>query len=330
MSKSLYQTIKDTTPPTSDTVGIVGQKYLDTTTKNYYICTYVDNGPSKTPYTWEQLAKSTDLDSKLNTNGGTISGNLSVQGNLTVVGETITEKQKELEVEDNFIYTNANKVDLTALLSGIAIYKNGTDIYAIAYDPATDSVKLGLGTRDEQGVFHFNTGEGSPVAVRADSADLTDNHIIIWNAASHKFIDSGKTIADKANTDASNLTVINATSWNTKLNNGSWVPYIKTFTNISAGSYNTDLPSGANYEIMLTYEWWGTGTWAQTYVTLSTDKLGSAIWLNGNRSYDSNRNPYVAGTTIVPISGGTEFTLKYKNVDSTSNVFKIVAYRKVP
>lgn len=131
-----------------------------------------------------------------NTSGGTISGNLAVQGNLTVTGETTTEKQKELEVEDNFIYTNANKVDLTALLSGIAIYKNGTDIYAIAYDPATDSVKLGLGTRDAQGVFHFNTGEGSPVAVRADSAELTNNHIIVWDATNHKFIDSGKTIAD--------------------------------------------------------------------------------------------------------------------------------------
>lgn len=35
-----------------------------------------------------------------NTSGGTISGNLAVQGNLTVTGETTTEKQKELEVED--------------------------------------------------------------------------------------------------------------------------------------------------------------------------------------------------------------------------------------
>lgn len=197
MSKSLYTTIKETTPPTTATVGIVGQKYLDTTTKKYYICTNIDNSV----YTWEELAKSADLNSKLNASGGTISGNLAVQGNLTVTGETTTEKQKELEVEDNFIYTNANKVNLTALLSGIAIYKNGTDIYAIAYDPATDSVKLGLGTRDAQGVFHFNTGEGSPVAVRVDSAELTDNHIIVWDATNHKFIDSGKTIADLDNRD---------------------------------------------------------------------------------------------------------------------------------
>lgn len=268
MSKSLYTTIKETTPPTTSTVGVVGQKYLDTINKEYYICTNIDGST----YTWEKLAtsndldkklnktggnitglllvqnnpvygvelgtddpsgfgaagqlyirkradlntetgmwyhaggkgwekiaKSTELDNKLNTSGGTISGNLAVQGNLTVTGETTTEKQKTLDVEDNFIYTNANKVELTALLSGIAIYKNGTDIYAIAYDPATDSVKLGLGTRDAQGVFHFNTGEGSPVAVRVDSAELIDNHIIVWDATNHKFIDSGKTLDDLAN-----------------------------------------------------------------------------------------------------------------------------------
>lgn len=230
MSESLYTTIKDTTPPTTATVSIVGQKYLDTTTKKYYICTNIDNGV----YTWEELAKSTDLDSKLNTSGGTISGNLAVQGNLTVTGETTTEKQKTLDVEDNFIYTNANKVELTALLSGIAIYKNGTDIYSIAYDPATDSVKLGLGTRDAQGVFHFNTGEGNPVAVRVDSAELTDNHIIVWDATNHKFIDSGKTINDL-------LTLINSkVNTSTTINNKPLTDNIKLYgTDIELASDNT-------------------------------------------------------------------------------------------
>ena len=149
----------------------------------------------------KEIAFTDDLNTKLDKTGGAITGNLTIQGDLTVTGETTTERQKDLEVEDNFIYTNANKVELTALLSGLAIYKNGTDIYAIAYDPVSDSVKLGLCTRNEQGVVTFNTGEGSPVAVRADSADLTDNHIIIWDATNHKFIDSGKTIADLDNRD---------------------------------------------------------------------------------------------------------------------------------
>lgn len=119
------------------------------------------------------------LEKKLDKTGGTITGNLAIQGDLTVTGTTTTEKATDLEVEDNFIYTNANKVPLQSLLSGLGIYKDGENVYAIAYDPASDSVKLGLGTRDDNGVFHFNTGEGSPVAVRVDSSELTDNHLII-------------------------------------------------------------------------------------------------------------------------------------------------------
>lgn len=130
----------------------------------------------------------------LTASGGTITGNLSIQGNLTVTGESIIEKQKELEVEDNFIYTNANKVPLTALLSGLGIYKNATDVYAIAYDPAEDTVKLGLGTKDNDGVFHFNTNEGKPVAIRADSSQLTNKHLIVWDDTTLSFVDSGKSV----------------------------------------------------------------------------------------------------------------------------------------
>lgn len=142
------------------------------------------------------LALTKQVDTKLDKAGGSITGNLAVQGNLSVKGEVTTEKQKTLEVENNFIYTNANKVELQSLLSGLAIYKDGTNIYAIAYDPASNSVKLGLGYRDEQGVFHFNDGEGSPIAIRVDSADLIDNHIMVWDATANKLKDSGSTISE--------------------------------------------------------------------------------------------------------------------------------------
>ena len=53
MSKSLYTTIKDTTAPTTATVGVVGQLYLDTSTKTLYQCVEVD---TTTPsYTWTAL-----------------------------------------------------------------------------------------------------------------------------------------------------------------------------------------------------------------------------------------------------------------------------------
>lgn len=69
MSKSLYTTIIETTPPTTTTVGIVGQKYLDTTNKKVYFCVGIntDSGTSVTTYEWKLLAFEDDIISALNT-----------------------------------------------------------------------------------------------------------------------------------------------------------------------------------------------------------------------------------------------------------------------
>ena len=130
----------------------------------------------------------------LPSSGGTISGNLAVTGNLTVSGTTTTEKEKQLLVEENVIATNANKVDLKTLLSGLAINKNANATYGIMYDPADDAVKFGEGTLDVNRKFVFKTGEGKPIAIRANSADFTDAHLVKWDATSMSFVDAGETI----------------------------------------------------------------------------------------------------------------------------------------
>lgn len=139
---------------------------------------------------------SNGLNAKLDKTGGSISGNLAIQGNLTVSGTTTTESQETLDVKDNFIYTNAGKIPLQTLLSGIGIYKDGSNIYSIAYDPVSDSVKLGNGTRDNSGIFHFNTGDGNPIAVRSDSSLLSNGNLIIWDSSTNKLIDSGVSASD--------------------------------------------------------------------------------------------------------------------------------------
>lgn len=126
--------------------------------------------------------------------GGTISGNLSVQGNLNVAGTTVTQDTETLLVKDNIIVTNSDKADLVNL-SGLAINKNANQTYGIMYDPTTDSVKLGLGTIDETGKFTFSEN-GNPVAVRADSSLLVDGHLIKWDATNNRFVDSGKSVDD--------------------------------------------------------------------------------------------------------------------------------------
>ena len=136
-----------------------------------------------------------DLEKKYDKTGGAISGDVAIQGNLTVSGTTTTEKEKQLLVEDNVIVTNANKIDLTTLLSGLAINKNENAVYGIMYDPTDDTVKFGEGTLDENNKFTFKTGEGLPIAIREDSTKFTNAHLVKWDATKKSFVDAGIDVA---------------------------------------------------------------------------------------------------------------------------------------
>lgn len=132
-----------------------------------------------------------DLEKKYDKTGGAITGDVAIQGNLTVSGTTTTEKEKQLLVEDNVIVTNANKIDLKTLLSGLAINKNENSVYGIMYDPTDDTVKFGEGTIDENNKFTFKTGEGLPIAIREDSTKFTNAHLVKWDAIKNSFVDAG-------------------------------------------------------------------------------------------------------------------------------------------
>ena len=133
------------------------------------------------------MAQKAALDKKIDKAGGTFSGNVAIQGNLTVSGTTTTESEKQLAVKENVIVTNADKANLQTLLSGLAINKNSTATYGIMYDPADDTVKFGEGTLDANRKFVFKAGEGHPLAIRADSSQFTDAVLVKWNAAKMAF-----------------------------------------------------------------------------------------------------------------------------------------------
>lgn len=130
----------------------------------------------------KQAVNKEQLDKKIDITGGTFTGNVSIQGDLTVSGTTTTEHAKQLAVEENVIITNANKVDLQTLLSGLAINKNADATYGIMYDPADNTVKFGEGMVSDDRNFVFNTGEGLPLAIRADGSAFTEAHLVKWNA----------------------------------------------------------------------------------------------------------------------------------------------------
>ena len=123
---------------------------------------------------------------------GAATGNVVVQGNLTVNGSTITKDTETLAVKDNLIVTNSDGAELSNL-SGLVIKTGEASAYAIVYDPTEEAVKLGLGTIGEDNEFTFDEGDGDAVAVRSQT--FTDAHIAVWDATNHKFIDGGTTVA---------------------------------------------------------------------------------------------------------------------------------------
>ena len=151
---------------------------------------------------------------KLNLTGGTITGSLAIQGDLTVTGTTTTEKAQTLAVKDSVIVTNADGAELGSTLSGIAIRKDGENTYGVMYDPSGDSVKLGLGTLDAENKFTFNESgtDGKPIATRADSSALTDGDLVKWDGTTNSLVDSGKKTDDFVEkvtvTEGSNLAYI--------------------------------------------------------------------------------------------------------------------------
>lgn len=138
--------------------------------------------------------------------GGGISGDVNIGGNvfigkdLTVAGNSTIQEAGHLKIKDAVIITNSDGEKL-AVLSGLAIRKGENDsgvdeTYGIMYDFASNSVKLGLIYTDENGNYQFLAGDGQPVATRADSAELAEHGIALWDSANHRFIAKDMTDID--------------------------------------------------------------------------------------------------------------------------------------
>ena len=212
----------------------------------------------------------TELGKKFDKTGGEINGDLLVGGelrvlddtiiigNLTVQGTTITEDAETIMSKANVIVTNSEGAPLTQL-SGIGIRTNATLVYGIMYDPGDDTVKLGEGTLNANNEFTFNSGEGTAVATRADSAMWTNRHLSMWNAAEYRFVDSG--IA------ANNVVTVNTTQQIEGVKSFSNPVYISDGTSRYTAEYSAryitaiDEPAGTTH----TYNFpQGTGTLALT------------------------------------------------------------------
>lgn len=154
----------------------------------------------------EDAVNKRQLDTKYDKTGGTVSGNVIITGDLTVNGTQHINQTDNLNVKNAMIYSNADGGDLSTL-AGLGIKTNSTNVYGIVYDLTSDSVKLGLGKSDANGVFTFNEGEGWPIAVRADSTTFENNHFVKWDSSTKSFIDGGMEITHLTNVNIENDTL---------------------------------------------------------------------------------------------------------------------------
>lgn len=146
------------------------------------------------------------LATKFDKTGGAISGDVDIQGNLTVIGTKTYVNVQSLGVKDAIIVTNIDGETLGVALSGLAIKKDSSKVYGLMYDPTDDTVKFGEGVLDaENKHFTFSEYEGKPIATRADSKDLVEAHIIKWDSYINAFVDSGVKVSDLAKSSVFDL-----------------------------------------------------------------------------------------------------------------------------
>ena len=124
------------------------------------------------------------------------SGDLIVQGNLTVKGVTKTVEHETIAVKDNFLIINSDNEEVGSSLTGIAM-RTGVDekgedtAYGIAYDTDNDSISLGQGVVHSDGEFVFKAGESKPILTRDVSTNLQDGHLLVWDASRNVAVDGG-------------------------------------------------------------------------------------------------------------------------------------------
>lgn len=140
-----------------------------------------------------------ELDNKLDKSGGTVGGDLSIQGDLNVTGTTTTKDTETILVKDNVIVANSDGNELLEE-AGFAVKTGAAAAYGIMYDPVGDGVKIGLGTFDENGKFEYTEGEDQFLATRND--EIADGNLVKWDDTKKKLVDAGNEYVKKTDKPA--------------------------------------------------------------------------------------------------------------------------------
>lgn len=140
----------------------------------------------------------TQDDKKLDKSGGTITGPLTIVGDLTVNGTTTTVNSNTLTVKDKLI--EVAKDNTTALTSpaGLIVPKyNGTDYGALVID-SDGNAKVGDVTLTADGDIDVNNNDLQTIATRTN---LVDGNLVQYYGTKQTLVDSGKKIDDLVTTN---------------------------------------------------------------------------------------------------------------------------------
>ena len=146
----------------------------------------------------------TELVSKI-----TFNSDVAIKGDLTVMGDTISESHQDLLIKDATIVANADNDPLTVSSVG-TVYRTGPEgkDYGIIYNTSKNSVQLGEGTYDENG-FTFDTDEngeslGKSLVTREFDETLTERAIPYWDSEALSLKESAL-VVDQSSADATSV-----------------------------------------------------------------------------------------------------------------------------
>ena len=143
--------------------------------------------------------------------GGTIDGNVTIGGNLTVQGTTTTVESATLKVKDQLIeVASGNTVALTSPAGLVVPKYDGTNNGALVFDK-TGTAYVGDVALNADGLIDTTATGTKLVALagRDKEANLTNNHVVKWDATNKILVDTG--------IDAANI-----------LTNGNFTDYVST------------------------------------------------------------------------------------------------------
>lgn len=126
---------------------------------------------------------------KLDKTGGTITGDLVVEQNLTIKGTTTTVDTKNLEVKDNLITVAKDNVAPLIAPAGLRVPKyDGTNDGALVFD-SNGTAYVGDVVLDGDGNIDAEASTGlQPIATRTG---LVNGRLVQWDGANTTLVDSG-------------------------------------------------------------------------------------------------------------------------------------------